>query len=184
MTSQPDPNQLLLSYFKVMGQADRVRIAARLMQSPATIAQLAEELGLKRSATAEHVAALRAIDLVQAATNNTFTFDLKALYALNQYLLARENLPTPIDNYGDEEMRKTLRPFFSGMRLREIPEGQRRFAMLLDWLVTQFEHNVQYSERQVNAIITQFNDDYATLRRGMIDAGLMQRDHGIYWRVA
>lgn len=181
---QSDAAQLLLSYFRVMGNADRLRIAVQLMHAPASISELAETLGFKRSATAEHVAELRGLELVKPAANNKFMFDLAALLTLNQQVLARENLPTPIDHYGDEEIRKTLRPFFAGMRLREIPEGQRRFIMLLHWLVTQFESGVQYTEKEVNAIIEQFNPDYATLRRGLIDAQLMERDHGIYWRVA
>ena len=184
MQSKPQPAQLLLSFFKVMGNADRVRIAARLMDTPATISELADTLGLKKADVAEHVAALRAIDLVQSATGNTFVFDQKALFALNGYLLSRENLPTPIDDWPDEDVRKTLRPFFEGYSLRQIPEGQKRFLMLLDWLVTLFDHGVQYSERQVNDIIAQYNPDYATLRRGLIDAQLMERDHGVYWRVA
>jgi ArsR family transcriptional regulator, arsenate/arsenite/antimonite-responsive transcriptional repressor len=181
----PPPHQLLLSFFKVMGNADRLRIAARLMESPpATVSDLADALSLKKQAVAEHIAALRAIDLAIPAADNAFTFDLAALLELNRYLLARENLPTPIDDWPDEEVRKTLRPFFEGYWLRQIPEGNKRFQMLLNWLVTCFDMGVHYSERQVNDIITQYNPDYATLRRGLIDAGLMQRDHGTYWRVA
>lgn len=184
MQSEPQPSHVLLSFFKVMGNADRVRIAARLMDAPATVSELAEALGLKKVDTAEHVAALRAIDLVQPAVDNTFVFDHKALFALNSFLLARENLPTPIDDWPDENVRKTLRPFFEGYSLRQIPEGNKRFLMLLEWLVTLFDHGVQYSEQQVNDIIAQYNPDYATLRRGMIDANLMAREKGVYWRVA
>lgn len=180
--NQSDPAEVLLNYFKVMGNTDRIRIAARLMQSPATITELADGFSLKRPAVLEHIAALRAIDLVQPAADNAFAFDVAALHTLNQ-ALARKAQPTPIDDYADEETRKTLRPFFDGMRLREIPEGQRRQVLLLNWLVTQFDTGVQYTERQVNEIIGQYNADYATLRRGLIDAGLMQRDHGVYWRI-
>jgi hypothetical protein len=34
----------------------------------------------------------------------------------------------------------------------------------------------------VNAILRSFYDDYVTLRRYLIDAGLMAREDGIYWR--
>jgi hypothetical protein len=43
---------------------------------------------------------------------------------------------------------------------------------------------VTYPERQVNAILQEVDPDYATLRRYLVDAGLMQRDQGVYWRTA
>jgi hypothetical protein len=35
----------------------------------------------------------------------------------------------------------------------------------------------------VNEILTQFHPDYASLRRYMVDYGMMQRQGGIYWRI-
>jgi hypothetical protein len=43
---------------------------------------------------------------------------------------------------------------------------------------------VSYPERQVNEILQEVDPDTAMLRRYLVDAGLMQRDQGIYWRTA
>jgi hypothetical protein len=42
---------------------------------------------------------------------------------------------------------------------------------------------VQYSEKQVNEILGRFHEDTAMLRRGLVEAKMMARDHGVYWRI-
>ena len=39
------------------------------------------------------------------------------------------------------------------------------------------------STAEVNAIIAEFIDDYASVRRYLVDHGLMDRQAGIYWRL-
>ncbi len=50
------------------------------------------------------------------------------------------------------------------------------------WLA-RFEPDRRYTEREVNDVIRAFHDDYATLRRELIDGRWMARDHDIYWRL-
>jgi hypothetical protein len=63
-----------------------------------------------------------------------------------------------------------------------MPARQGKRLVILRWLVERFEPGVSYPERQVNEILQQVDPDYAMLRRYLVDAGLMQRDQGIYWR--
>ena len=122
------------------------------------------------------------LNTAQRDQQTHYRFNTQALYEMNRTLLSREILPSPIDNLPDEAARKALRPFFEGQRLTTLPMGAK-FEMLIRWLVTQFDTGVRYNERQINEIITRYHEDYATLRRAMVDAGLMERDHGVYWRV-
>jgi hypothetical protein len=41
---------------------------------------------------------------------------------------------------------------------------------------------VQYREVEVNEILKPCHPDTATLRRELVGAGLLQREHSIYWR--
>ncbi|MHB1630128.1 MAG: DUF2087 domain-containing protein [Bacilli bacterium] len=36
---------------------------------------------------------------------------------------------------------------------------------------------------EVNEIIGRHHPDFATLRRELIGNGLMEREHGVYWRI-
>jgi hypothetical protein len=49
-------------------------------------------------------------------------------------------------------------------------------------IAVEFEPGVRYDEKEVNAIVGRFFNDYASLRRYLIDAGLLAREHGEYWR--
>ncbi len=47
----------------------------------------------------------------------------------------------------------------------------------------KFEVGSTYPERAVNEILKRHHPDYASLRRALVDHGLMQRESGLYWRV-
>ena len=80
----------------------------------------------------------------------------------------------------DEE--KILSTFVKDGRLVRMPARHGKKLVILRWLVQRFEPGVSYPERQVNEILQEVDPDYAMLRRYLVDAGLVQRDQGIYWR--
>jgi hypothetical protein len=180
----PQRHETLLNFFRVFGNEDRLRLVVTLMDAPSSTREIAERFAWKEHEALENIAALRSLGLVETLDDSRYQFDIKALYALNRELLARENFPSPIDGWEDEVTRKILRPFFEGQQIINLPENPKKFRLLLDWLVTNFELHVRYTEKEINTIIMRFHEDYATLRRAMVDSGLMQRDHGIYWRVS
>ena len=51
-----------------------------------------------------------------------------------------------------------------------------------DLIVQRFIPGVRYTEIEVNRELMGVYDDYVTLRRGLIDYGLMDRANGEYWR--
>ncbi len=78
---------------------------------------------------------------------------------------------------------KVLRDFMPNGRLKTIPARAKKKDVVLRYLVTLFEPDRRYHETEVNAVIQRVHPDYASLRRFLVDAGLLARDHGIYWRV-
>jgi hypothetical protein len=80
----------------------------------------------------------------------------------------------------DEE--KILNTFVQHGRLARMPARQGKRLVILRWLVERFAPGVSYSEPQINEMLAQVDPDYAMLRRYLVDAGLMQRSQGIYWR--
>jgi hypothetical protein len=77
---------------------------------------------------------------------------------------------------------KILHTFVQDGRLVRMPARHSKKLVILRWLVERFEPGVSYPERQVNEMLARVDPDYAMLRRYLVDAGLMQRDQGIYWR--
>jgi hypothetical protein len=88
------------------------------------------------------------------------------------------------DEFGvsDPAVQKVLRTYLSDGRLRLMPRAGAKRRIVLDYLATQFEPGVRYSEAQVNAVLRVYHDDFAALRRYLIDEGLLSRENGLYWR--
>lgn len=77
---------------------------------------------------------------------------------------------------------RILRNFVRDGRIMQIPAAAAKRRVLLEWLAQEFEPGRHYSEAMVNLIIGQRHADTAALRRYLVDAGLMDRANGEYWR--
>ena len=85
----------------------------------------------------------------------------------------------PSDESYDE---KVLRTFLVDGRIKQLPARRKKRQVLLRHIVSSFERERVYREAEVNAILARFNEDVATLRREMVDTGLMIRYRGEYAR--
>ena len=90
--------------------------------------------------------------------------------------------PAAFEQIADPALRKVLRAYLVRGRLPVLPRGTTKRAMLLEYLATAFEPGVRYRETDVNQTVAVWNSDVAALRRYLVDAGLMARENGLYWR--
>ena len=67
-------------------------------------------------------------------------------------------------------------------RLTTLPAKQSRQLAVYDLIAQRFVPGVRYTEIEVNRELMAVYDDYVTLRRGLVDFGLMDRANGQYWR--
>jgi hypothetical protein len=67
-------------------------------------------------------------------------------------------------------------------RIVAVPAKRSKRLVLLDHVAQHFEIGVRYKEGEVNFKLASLHEDYATLRRYLVDEGFMDRDHGEYWR--
>jgi hypothetical protein len=86
--------------------------------------------------------------------------------------------PTP----GDAYERKVFDAFVQDGRLIAIPAKRKKREILLKHMVNAFERQRVYREVEVNAVLSEFHEDVASLRREMIDMGLLIRYRGEYAR--
>jgi hypothetical protein len=75
-----------------------------------------------------------------------------------------------------------LARFFRGGRLVEIPAARSKRRVVLERIALDFEPGVRYPEADVNERLAAYHDDYASLRRHLVDEGFLDRDAGVYWR--
>jgi len=72
--------------------------------------------------------------------------------------------------------------FIKNGRLVTMPSKRSKLRPVLDHIAQEFEPGRTYPETEVNDILTRYNDDYAALRRYLVDEGFMTREAGSYWR--
>ncbi len=72
--------------------------------------------------------------------------------------------------------------FIKNGRLVIMPSKRSKLRPVLDHIAQEFEPGRTYPEPEVNQVLLRYNDDYAALRRYLVDEGFMTRDGGVYWR--
>jgi predicted transcriptional regulator len=181
----------LLSAFKALADANRLKILGLLAREELSVEQLAELLNLRPSTISHHLSRLSEAGLVSARAEgyyNLYRLEPGALEGLAQQLLAKETLPTMAAEIDlDAYDRKILADYLlADGRLKTIPAQRKKLEAVLRYIVLSFEPDMRYSERQVNEILARFHTDTASLRRELIGLGLLERTRGgeEYWRGA
>lgn len=70
---------------------------------------------------------------------------------------------------------RILGNFLQNGRLKTIPAKQKKRAVILRFLAEQFELDRMYEEAEVNQILVRYHEDFAALRRYLVDSGLLTR---------
>ena len=82
----------------------------------------------------------------------------------------------------DPQKRKVLRSFVRFGRLHRIPASRTKRRVVLEVLAERFLAGQPYPEQEVNDLLKQVHPDFCSLRRYLVDEGLLRRVAGIYYR--
>jgi len=173
----------VMVFFKTLVDADRLRIAGMLGMESLSVEQLADRLGLRPAQIANHLARLEQAGLVKQKAR-LYSLNTDALEALSRRVLAGSRPKIDPDLLeGDEYERKVLADFLlPDGRLKDFPMQNKKLMVILRHVLPVFEPGSQYPEKQVNEMLRRFHEDTASLRRYLVDTGMVQRKDGIYWR--
>ena len=84
----------------------------------------------------------------------------------------------------EKDPRKKADAFFDREgKLLRYPSKRSLRVFVLERVGTAFEEGRDYTEKEVNAIISEIFDDYCTIRRDMISEGIFARDGRTYTRI-
>ena len=171
--------------FKALGHPARLLILNLTKIKPRHGQELSEILRLNPATVSHHLKQLSEAGLLDSEKDQYYqTFRLKP-ELLEKQLANLVHLPQPELDAGverDAYQQKVLKTFFKHGRLTHIPAQLKKRMVILEKLSESFEPEREYSEMEVNHILLDFNDDVATLRRGLIEHKLLNRDKGVYWR--
>ncbi len=181
-----EENELLLRFFKVLSDSNRLKLLGLLANKEYSVDELATMLRLKSPTVLRHLAALRELGVVDVrfeSNRRIYSFHSETMQRLSKEFLATLREASIVDDAeGDAWERKVLRDYFEGDRIKDIPADNKKRTVILRWFAGLFEPAVQYREKEVNEIIKRHHPDWANFRRTLVDSGFMRREHGIYWR--
>jgi biotin operon repressor len=166
---------------------DRLAVAGALAVRPHSTDELTEATGRDRKVVLSVVGDLRSAGLVVSDDDGVYTLDDEAVRLAAQQAAEIEIPMDPVIGYGmTDEEQLVLARFFAGRILHEIPTQRVKRRIVLQRLVLEFDPGRRYTEFEVNEILGAFHPDWSTLRRGMIDEGLLDREPAaggnLYWR--
>ena len=189
----PSLDDATLAALRALVDRDRLRIAGLLAGRPMTRAALADALGIAPALLVRPLEQLIGAELVEArpaAGGARFALRMDRFGAIGRLLAALDRG----SDRADEELAalegipredaKVLRGYLEDGRLTTIPAHTGKRLVILRWLRDRvFTEDREYPEKEVNQRIGLVHPDVASLRRYLVDAGLVTRAGGRYRRV-
>jgi DNA-binding transcriptional ArsR family regulator len=179
----------LVDGLKALADITRIRIIATVGTRPGTEAEIAERLGLSQRAIDRHLRLLVAAGLLVVNEHDRrYRLAARRVAELGRGLAGLERSAgrahdEPDFPGVDPEDARVLRAFVGDGRLSSIPAQDRKRRVVLRWLLEQcFAEDRDYPEKEVNQRLALYHPDVASLRRYLVDGGLMRRESGIYRR--
>ncbi|MDX1658753.1 MAG: DUF2087 domain-containing protein [Nitriliruptorales bacterium] len=162
-------------FFKLLLDPERLAVVGAVATERRTVEDIVEHTGIDRRVVLETIAALVDGHLATEEEDG-YQLDRQALVEVAQ------RLPQPAPAAGavfhgmTEAEREILSRFFRGEELVEIPASRSKRQVVLERVALEFEPGRRYTEPEVNMIVGGFHDDHASLRRHLVDEGLLDRE--------
>ena len=175
-----------LAIMKALADKSRLAIIKSLLERSQYVEELAKRHALAPSTVSFHLRKLDQAGLVSSRKEqyyvvisaNDAIFDTTLRDIVSATPVAKELQDSRIEEY----RRKVLDSFFRHGRLEKLPAQHKKRLIVLEQFALRFEAGQHYSEQEVTGLIMPLFDDYCTIRRLLVDEGLIQRDGSTYWR--
>lgn len=176
----PDETGAVLEAARLLGvlaEPNRLKVAAALSLGAWTVKEIVAATNLSTKDVEHALSRLTAGGLVERDAAG--------------YRLRVEDVQAAARAAADERRRAEAGPegagavvarFVKGGRLTSLPTTRSKRAAVLDYVAQTFTPGRRYPEAKVNEMLGAFYDDYAALRRYLVDEGFMERANGHYWR--
>ena len=189
--NERDRTEQLLTFFKALSDVNRLKIVGLLSQQELSVEQLAEMLGLRSSTISHHLSTLVKAGLVSARPEsyyNIYRFEQETLETMSRRLLSHDTLPAvaadvDVAAYDKKVIQNYSNPDGS---LKALPVQRKKLTAILNYIIEAFEKDRRYSEKEINQILERFHEDFASLRRELVDAGMLDRNKtgAEYWVIS
>ena len=173
--------------FKILSDPSRLRIIASLDREPMYVELLAERLDLHPSTVSFHLKKLEQSGLVRHEKEQYYVMYHLNREPLNIHVMkVLREIGTTNETEEEREQayrRKILRTFMMDGKLTSIPVQRKKRLIVLEEIAKSFEFGRAYPEKEVNQIISEYHEDFCTIRREFIMNRMFTREDGIYHKI-
>lgn len=159
----------------LLAEPERLRVAAAVVLGARTPSAIVAATGLDVRVVAKAVQRLESGGLISSGADGIVLHD-------EVFKEVASSVVAPAAEHEDQ----VLRAFVRGGRLVRFPTQAAKRQAVLEHVAQSFEPGRRYPEVDVNAVLRAWCEggeaDHVALRRYLIDAGLLSRDAGLYWR--
>lgn len=175
-----------LAIIKALADKSRLAMVQSLLERPHYLEELANRHNLAQSTISFHLRKLELAGLVTSRKEQYYVVvevNQKVLdISLRQLITA-----APVDRQQQKERiityrQKVLDNFFRSGRLEKLPAQQKKRLIVLQAFAARLKLHKRYGEDEVTNLIRPLSDDYCTIRRQLIEEGLIRREGESYWR--
>jgi DNA-binding transcriptional regulator YhcF (GntR family) len=177
-----------LAIIKALADESRLAIVSSLLEQPQYVEELAKRHALAPSTVSFHLKKLEQAGLISSRKEQYYV-----VVTANEPLLdtTLKELVTVCatgkalqDERIDAYRAKVIATFFPHGVLEKLPSQHKKRLIVLEQFALCFEAGRHYTEAEVTGLIRPLFDDYCTVRRLLVDEGMIRRDDSSYWRVA
>lgn len=174
------------------GISDIHREVIKLMAQGLTDKEIATKLGIAQSTIRNHRFKLREKEkqarLFLSVMELLSDVSSKKINVLdNEVITDAHKTATTLDdryNITDKEREATIKNYMNDSKgLKSYPAKEKKKIIVLGEIVKNFSKGITYSEKEINRVLKRIYEDYATLRRALIEYGFLDRSNDCtkYW---
>ena len=173
-----------LNLLKSIADETRLRILRALDEKDSYAELLAERLNLSQATVSFHMKKLMQAGLVDARREQYYTvYSLRRdvfTHTLEELILRKDRGETAEALREEQYRRKVLKSFMPNGFCEQMPAQLKKRMIVYREIFSRFAPGCTYTEKEVNAIISEVHSDYCTVRRGFVGMGWMERSSGVY----
>ena len=174
-----------ITIMKALADSSRLMILNSLFEKPQCLEELAERFNLASSTISFHLKKLEKAQLVAKEKRQYYVIfsvnDTIFKYTLKD-LTTFENIEKVVQEERIENYKqKVLKTFFKNGKLIQLPAQHKKRWIILNKIADDFNEDYVYEESEVNTIIMRYYEDYCTVRRELIEEGVLERSGPKYW---
>ncbi len=163
----------------LLAEPERLRVVAALVLGARTPSQLIEATGLEQRTVGRALQRLEKGGLVSSGRDGFVVHE----QVFKETARSAAPKPTTEDHgYADERIESAVRTFVRDGTVLGLPAQRWRRRVVLEHVVQSLQPGMRYSEQEVDAVLRAWcaggGTDHVTLRRQLVDEGLLSREAG------